>query len=105
MFIMYFINLSLIQAMSFFPRGQCKVYNIFSFSNLCLFAQTRLTVSGSMELIKAKKFVMVGSRWRVEVGAYRAVKKVSICLDPNVGKILSMKTSLRLTFYFDAVVG
>ena len=37
---------------------------------ICLyFSKIRLTVSGSMELLKVKNFVMVGEQWRVEAGA------------------------------------
>ena len=71
------IKHSLVKVMSFYLRSLCKVYNIFSFCSVCLFGIIFLTVSGTMYLVEAKKFLMVGYRWKLEVGANRVVNKVS----------------------------
>ena len=60
-------------------------------------------VIGSMEFVKAKKFVVVGFRWRLEAGANCTVKKFSWFLEPDGWYILSAKTHLSLTFYFGAI--
>ena len=60
---MYWIILSLVKLVSFPPLGWCKLYDTFYFFSICIFAQICSEVSGSMEL------VMVGSQWRLVVGA------------------------------------
>ena len=70
------IKRSLLEVMYFPLLGRCKAYNIFSFLSIFIFAWIRLMVSGSMELVEAKKFVMFGARWRAEAGAYHMVKKI-----------------------------
>ena len=74
---MYSIKHSRARVM-FFPRlGFCKAYNVFYFFSVCIFTGIILTVIGSMEIIEAKKFVMVGDWWRLEAGTNRKFKKVS----------------------------
>ena len=53
-----------------------------------------------MELFDGKKFVMVKSRWRVEVVANFLVKTVYWWLYFGVWQILSANTNLSLTFNF-----
>ena len=60
------------------PHICCKGYNKFSFFSACLFSKISLAVSGFMELVEAKKSVMVGYQWRLEAGAYCAVNNVSL---------------------------
>ena len=60
-------------------------------------------MSGSTELVEVKGFVIIGSRWRVEVGTDSVVNKVSWLLDHGGGHILYLKIILSLTFDFGAV--
>ena len=52
-------------------------------------------VSGSLDFVSVKKFVVVGLLWRVEVGTDHIVKKVSWWLYPGGGYILS-----EILFYY-----
>ena len=52
---------------------------------------------------QGEKFAMVGSRWRIEAGADRSVKKVSLWLDIGGGGILSENIRLILILNFGAV--
>ena len=71
------VKFSLAKVVSFFSRVYCEEYDIFQFCIVCLFTLIRLAVSGSIELIKAKKFAMVESRSMLEAGDNHAVKKDS----------------------------
>ena len=53
-----------------------RVWYIFIFS-VDIFAKIISTVSGSMELFKAKKFVMIGSWWKVEEDADHTVNNIT----------------------------
>ena len=53
------IKHSLAKVMSFSSHISCKAYNTLSFLSVPII----FTVSRSMEVIMAKKFVMVGSWW------------------------------------------
>ena len=61
MFLMYPIKCILAKVMSFNPRIRCKAYDKFWFSFLYVFYEIFLAVIWSMEVIRAKKFVKVGS--------------------------------------------
>ena len=76
MFLMDLIMHSLVKVMYFYPHGFCKAYDTFYFFSVCIFTQIRLEVSESMELTEGKKFVVIGYRWRVEVGTNDTVNKV-----------------------------
>ena len=67
------IKHSLAKVMSFSPHVSYKAYNTLSFLSVSIV----LKVSRSMEVIMAKKFVMVGSWWISEAGTYFVVMKVS----------------------------
>ena len=59
---------------------------LYIFVFLCVyFSGIRLRVRGSMELVKVKKFVMVGCRWMLEAVTDHAVKKTPLWLDPGGG--------------------
>ena len=67
----------------FTPRVHYKAYDTFSFFSVCLFTTMFSTVSWSMKLVKAEKFVEVLVRYRVESGADCVVKKYSWWLEPG----------------------
>ena len=67
MFLMGSIKRSLSVVISFSPRGCFKAYDAFSFCTVFIFTKIRSTVSGSMEVIEAKKFVMVGYWCNIEL--------------------------------------
>ena len=54
------IKFSLVKLMYFYPHGRCKPYNAFSLLSVYIFVLICLTVSGRMDLIEAKNFVMFG---------------------------------------------
>ena len=86
MFLMDLIMHSLVKVMYFYPHGCCKAYDVSSFYSMCFFAQSCLMVNGSMKFIKARNFLMVGTRWGVESGADHKFKKVYRWLDPVEGR-------------------
>ena len=90
---------------SILPCGCCKLYNTLSFFSVCIFAQICSTLSWSMDIFKARKFVVVVDQWRVEEDSHCAINKVSWWLDCGGGYILSMKISLGSIFDFGAVDG
>ena len=72
------LNISIhMNLMLFSLCGRCKAYDTFLFFSVCIFDWIHSSVSGSMEIVNAKKSVVVGSWWRVELGADSAVRKVS----------------------------
>ena len=56
-----------------------------------------------MEVIDAKIVLMIEDQWIVEANANPMIKKVSWCLHPDEGYILSVKTCLRFIFDVSAV--
>ena len=73
-FLIKIIICILVKVMYFPLSGQYKAYDTFRF--LCLFAQISLMVSGFMEIVESRRFVVVGSQFRVAAGTDCAVKKV-----------------------------
>ena len=70
------IKHSLAKVMYFPPLGRCKSYDIFSFCTGTIFARIRSGGSGTMDIIKVKKFVTVVSQWMTEAGADCTAKRV-----------------------------
>ena len=95
-----------------FPPVRSLQIILYIFVFLCVyFSGIRLRVRGSMELVKVKKFVMVGSRWMLEAVTDHAVKKTPLWLDPGGGQNQaqikrsrrSWRLSLQWGLYFRSV--
>ena len=54
-----------------------------------VFSRDFFTVLGSMKLVKAKKFVMTGSQWRVEVGSYHYSEFEEVLFEFMAGILIS----------------
>ena len=64
MFSMGSIKPSPVKMMYFYPRVCCKAYDTFSFFPVCILAKIVWTVSWSIVVIKANKFLVVVFQWR-----------------------------------------
>ena len=75
MFPMDLIKLSLANVM-FFPQAVTAKRTIYFRFVPYVFLHYFFIVSGSVEIIEAKKFVMFGDWWRVEAGSDRATNNL-----------------------------